>query len=78
MLGFLGIIIALILMLLRMASLSSFGLPYLSPLAPLNLQQMGDVIVRRPWFKNQKRPYFEGMKNVVRQADYDREGENKG
>ncbi len=78
MLGFLGIIIALILMLLRMASLSSFGLPYLSPLAPLNLQQMGDVIVRRPWFMNQKRPYLEGMKNTVRQAAYDREEDNKG
>ncbi len=71
MLGFLGIIIAMILLLLRMASLSSFGLPYLAPLAPFNLQQMGDIIVRRPWFKNQKRPYLEGMKDVKRQATYD-------
>lgn len=70
-LGFLGIIIALILMLLRMVSLSSFGLPYMSPIAPFNLQQMGDIIVRRPWFKNQKRPYHEGMKNVQRQKRYE-------
>lgn len=68
-LGFLGIIIGLILMALRMASLSSFGLPYLAPLAPFHLQQMGDIIVRRPWFKNKKRPYLEGMKNQIRQAD---------
>jgi spore germination protein KA len=51
-LGFLGIVIALLLMMIRMASLSSFGLPYLSPMAPLNLRQMTDIIVRRPWFKS--------------------------
>ena len=74
MLGFLGIIIALLLMLLRMVSLSSFGLPYLSPLAPFNLQQMGDILVRRPWFTNNQRPYWEGMKNVVRQASDPKDG----
>ncbi|MGE5390638.1 MAG: spore germination protein, partial [Deltaproteobacteria bacterium] len=67
-LGFLGIIVGLILMALRMASLSSFGMPYLAPIAPFNLQQMGDIIIRRPWFNNKKRPFLEGMKNQVRQA----------
>ncbi|SHG43330.1 spore germination protein KA [Thermosyntropha lipolytica DSM 11003] len=66
-LGFLGIMIVLILMLTRMASLSSLGLPYLSPLAPANLEQMTDVVVRRPWFSNLHRPYLEGMQNYVRQ-----------
>ncbi len=65
--GFLGIIIAFILMALRMASLSSFGLPYLSPLAPFNLKFISDIIVRRPWFTNRNRPFMEGMKNEVRQ-----------
>lgn len=74
-LGFLGIMIALILMLTRMASLSSFGLPYLSPLAPFNLTQMTDVIVRRPWYLSFKRPYLGGMKNYVRQEP---ETEDKG
>lgn len=73
MLGFLGIMIALILMIIRMVSLSSFGLPYMTPMAPFNLQHMGDIIIRRPWFKNQKRPYIEGMKNVVRQSSYKRD-----
>lgn len=76
-LGFLGIIIAMILMLLRMASLSSFGLPYLAPMAPYNCQQMGDILVRRPWFKNRHRPYWEGMKNVVRQVNNDKEDGNQ-
>lgn len=74
MLGFLGIIIAFILMALRMASLSSFGLPYLSPLAPFNIHLISDVIIRRPWFKNRKRPYMEGMKNEVRQNIGGRDG----
>lgn len=67
-LGFLGIMIMLLLILSRMVSLSSFGLPYLSPLAPFNLQQITDIIVRRPWFTNNERPYLEGMKNQQRQS----------
>lgn len=73
-LGFMGIIIALIVMMLRMASLSSFGLPYLSPLAPLNLKQFGDILVRRPWFNSFKRPYYDGMQDVVRQSAPDQDG----
>lgn len=73
-LGFLGITIALILMGLRMVSLSSFGLPYMTPIAPFNLQQMGDIILRRPWFINQERPYLDGMKNQVRQSFADKDG----
>jgi len=67
-LGFLGITIALILMSLRMVSLSSFGLPYLSPIAPFNKQQMSDILVRRPWFATRERPYLEGMINQTRQS----------
>ncbi len=66
-LGFLGIMIVFIIMLIRMASLSSFGMPYLAPMAPLNMQEVTDVILRRPWFKMRKRPYQDGMKNQVRQ-----------
>lgn len=66
-LGFLGIMVVLILMLVRMASLSSFGIPYLSPLAPLNLAQLTDILLRRPWYLANKRPYMEGMENQIRQ-----------
>lgn len=65
-LGFLGIMIVFILLLIRMVSLSSFGLPYLAPIAPLNTQEISDILVRRPWFKVYKRPYEEGMQNQVR------------
>lgn len=73
-LGFLGIMIVLVLVLLKMVSLSSFGVPYLAPLAPLNLTQISDILVRRPWFANRNRPYLEGMKNQQRQANGKDEG----
>ncbi len=66
-LGFFGIIMGLLLLAVRMASLSSLGQPYLSPLAPFNLSQMSDILVRRPWTVSNLRPYLEGMKNRVRQ-----------
>lgn len=68
MLGFLGIMIVLVVVLLRIVSLSSFGVPYLAPLAPLDLSQITDIMVRRPWFVNNRRPYLEGMKNQIRQG----------
>ncbi len=68
MLGFLGIMIVLVIVLLKMVSVSSFGLPYLAPLAPLDLSQLTDIMVRRPWFVNRRRPYLEGMQNQVRQG----------
>jgi len=73
MLGFLGIMIALIIMLIRMVSLSSFGLPYLEPLAPFNKQEMSDILIRRPWFLNIKRPFLPGMKNLTRQGKKENE-----
>lgn len=74
-LGFLGIMVALVLMLVRMASLSSFGQPYLAPLAPFDSTQITDIIVRRPWFTMFKRPFMEGMENQVRQKS-NRDGES--
>jgi len=65
-LGFFGIIAALLLLAVRLASLTSLGQPYLSPLAPFNRAQLSDVLVRRPWPMSTKRPYKEGMENQTR------------
>ncbi len=67
MLGLPGIIMALLIMLIRMESIQSLGIPYLSPLSPINLAQISDVLVRRPWTMNTRRPYMPGMHNQVRQ-----------
>jgi len=66
-LGFFGIIITILLILIRMASLESFGTPYLSPLSPINRAQMSDTFIRRPWYNNRIRPYMPGMENQIRQ-----------
>ncbi|MGI6452627.1 MAG: spore germination protein [Syntrophomonadaceae bacterium] len=68
-LGFFGIIVGLLFIFIRMASLSSFGQPYLAPLAPFNRAQVSDVLIRRPWYTNYFRPYRDGMKNQQRQGN---------
>lgn len=57
-LGYLGIMICLLLILTHAASMSSFGVPYLAPLTPFNLQDIKDVLVRKPWWAPQKRPHM--------------------
>ena len=66
-LGLFGIMIGLLVMLIHMTSLNSFGTSYLSPVAPFNKQEMTDIIVRRPWFLTFLRPSMKGMENEVRQ-----------
>ncbi|MEN6461648.1 MAG: spore germination protein, partial [Syntrophomonas sp.] len=66
-LGLFGIMLFFILIMTRMVSLSSFGIPYLSPLVPLDYHQITDIIVRRPWIKNNRRPDMKGMENEIRQ-----------
>jgi spore germination protein KA len=66
-LGLFGIMLFFILIMTRMVSLSSFGIPYLSPLIPLDYHQITDIIVRRPWIKNNRRPDMKGMENEIRQ-----------
>ncbi|MET3291129.1 UNVERIFIED_CONTAM: hypothetical protein ABID98_003699 [Brevibacillus sp. OAP136] len=57
-LGYVGLITIGILLLIHMASLRSFGVPYLSPVAPANLTHMSDVLIRRPLYLNKKRHTF--------------------
>jgi len=65
-LGFFGLTWGLLLLLFRMVSLRSFGVPYFSPLAPLNLESWKDIFVRAPWFRMRKRPYLFVRDNVNR------------
>lgn len=46
--GGFGILMGLLITLLHMASLKSFGIPYLSPIAPLSLDGLKDSIIRIP------------------------------
>jgi spore germination protein KA len=66
-LGFLGIMIVFTFILTKMVSINSLGLPYMSPLGPLNLPQLSDILGRRAWYKNIYRPYLDNMENQKRQ-----------
>ncbi|WP_206830520.1 spore germination protein [Alicyclobacillus fructus] len=54
--GLYGILMLGIALLGRMASLRSFGVPYLAPMAPTFIRDMKDVIIRAPWWMMQGRP----------------------
>ena len=51
----------------HLCSLQSFGVPYLSPVAPLRMGDMGDHLYRRPWGKMLQRPNLLAERNIGRQ-----------
>lgn len=55
-LGLFGVMVGLLAILLHVCSLRSFGVPYLSPLAPFNLQAFKDSLIVAPHWSRKKRP----------------------
>lgn len=70
--GFYGIILGIIMMTVHLCSLRSFGVPYMSPLAPFIPMNAGDTIVRLPWWALRQRPRLMVDENTTRQ------GKNQG
>ncbi|WP_178022461.1 spore germination protein [uncultured Paenibacillus sp.] len=66
--GLFGIISGLIPLLMHLVSLSSFGVPYFLPLAPLSFRNMKDVFIRVPWPKMNTRPSYIELENKTRQG----------
>lgn len=48
-LGFFGIILGLILLLINAASLESYGIPFMQPLGPVKIREWSDTWFRRSW-----------------------------
>ena len=69
-LGIPGITVALLALLVYMVSLKSFGVPYMSPLAPLTKQDLRDTVIRAPWPKLGKTKHA-----FDKQSEFDIEGE---
>ncbi|MFB5663394.1 spore germination protein [Alteribacillus sp. HJP-4] len=67
-LGLVGIMIGIIFILVHLCSMRTFGVPYLSPAAPANKQELKDVFVRAPLWKLDTRPHFTGDFNKHRQG----------
>lgn len=55
--GLYGIMIGLILIANHLLSLKSFGVPYMGPLVPLNLNGLKDLLIRAPLWSMTKRPF---------------------
>lgn len=66
-LGLFGIMSGLFFLLIHMAALRSFGVPYLAPISPFIPNNMKDVFVRAPWWMMVTRPRLFAKKNYVRQ-----------
>lgn len=67
-LGFWGIFIGLVLLLAHLVSLRSFGVPYMTPLSPIHLQDLDDVLYRAPQWAMNTRPHYFGKLNPRRQS----------
>ncbi|SKA01245.1 spore germination protein [Selenihalanaerobacter shriftii] len=79
-LGMFGILLGLLMITIHMASLRSFGIPYLSPLAPGTYRDLKDVLVRAPWWAMNTRPnlYTENqIRQEVNQKPQDPEDDEK-
>lgn len=66
--GLFGLITGLLIILIHMLSLRSFGAPYMSPLAPSGLSEWKDIVVRAPWWEMDTRPQELVKENPVRQS----------
>jgi len=65
--GFYGILCGIIILVLHLNNLRSFGIPYLSPLAPFELKDQKDTLFRIPWPRMITRPSLFKQKDNVRQ-----------
>lgn len=67
-LGLFGVMAGVLAMLIHLAGLRSFGVPYLSPLAPLKISDLKDFVVRAPWWAMHQRPSELAKRNERRIA----------
>jgi spore germination protein KA len=66
MLGFYGIMIGIMFMTIHLCSLRSFGVPYMTPIAPLNIKGQQDVLIRFPIWAMKNRPPLISERNLRR------------
>ncbi|MCJ8008319.1 spore germination protein [Lederbergia wuyishanensis] len=77
-LGLLGIMLGVIAIAIHLCSLRSLGVPYLTPLAPIQKSEVHSVLWRYPMWKMDKRPHLTGSYNKYRQAQNLKPGPEKG
>lgn len=66
--GLFGLTVGLIALVLHLCSLRSFGIPYLSPFAPLIIEDQKDTLFRMPRWALFSRPHLISQRNRIREA----------
>ncbi|MNE76194.1 Spore germination protein A1 [compost metagenome] len=66
--GFFGIMAGLMILLAHVSALHSFGVPYMSPLSPLQINSLKDVFIRAPWWAMNRRPGLYDRQGTKREA----------
>lgn len=66
--GVFGIMAGLMLLLIHLSALRSFGVPYLTPISPLVPGNLKDVLIRVPWWAMNRRPSLDNKPGTRRQA----------
>ncbi|WP_400161826.1 spore germination protein [Brevibacillus sp. TJ4] len=64
--GLFGILLGLFALTIYMTGIRSFGVPYLTPLAPLSLPGLKDLLIRAPFWTMHKRPQQMVKENTIR------------
>lgn len=75
--GLYGVILLGVVLLGHMSSLESFGVPYLSPVAPTVRNDLKDALIRAPWWAMTRRPLQFHATDSVR-ADRARAAQRRG
>ncbi len=65
-LGLFGVFLGVLIIMIHLSNLRSFGVPYLAPLGPLKLSSLKDVFIRAPKWDMANRPEFISKENVKR------------
>lgn len=65
-LGFYGISLGVMVMTIHLCSLRSFGVPYMTPIAPFSLHNQQDVFIRFPMWAMKNRPELISKENLAR------------
>ncbi len=71
-LGLYGILLSLIIMVIHLVSLRTFGIPYLTPVAPFKIKDQTDIFIRVPIWADRYRPSYLMSKAPVKTKDSSR------
>ncbi|MEW9673046.1 spore germination protein [Ammoniphilus sp. 3BR4] len=77
-LGLMGVMLGIIFILIHLCTIRSFGVPYLTPMAPMKFRDIKDVLIRAPLWKLNTRPHLTGQYNKYRQAPNQKPDLGKG